>query len=324
MKILILGGTNFVGRLCAMEAIARGHQVTIFNRGNRPIPGGATEVIGDRLKPDGYKNLEGMSFDTVIDTWATDAEAVTSAVDALRGKIGQYIYISTVSVYETAATGRPFTEDSKLFDPETAYKYAKDKILGEIEAQKSGVPTLLPRPGVILGPHENTPGRMPWWLRRMERGGPTLGPGPPELGIQFIDGRDLANFTIDGAEAKREGAYNINSPIDSVSFKAFLDKSNEVAGGKATLYWLEPEKIKEAGIKPWGEMPMWWPPGDRPAYSVDSSKAENAGLRARSAGETISDAWDWLKSWDVPESPPGVGLDPDKELATLKKYFDGI
>lgn len=140
MKILILGGTKFVGRLCALEAVARGHQVTVFNRGTRSLPKGVTPVTGDRLEPGGYKSLEGLSFDAVIDTWADDARAVESAVDALRGRIGQYIYVSTFSVYSTEGTPRPVTEDNRLCDPETAFKYAKDKTLGSLQRRNPACP----------------------------------------------------------------------------------------------------------------------------------------------------------------------------------------
>ncbi|EOO00697.1 putative reductase protein [Phaeoacremonium minimum UCRPA7] len=323
MKILILGGTSFVGRLAAEAAVAQGHDVTLFNRGNHSAPKGVTSIIGDRLTPGGYAALGKMSFDAVIDTWSSDAVAVKTAVDALRGRIGQYVYVSSVSVYNTEGADLPFSESTPLFDPEKApIKYIKDKVGGEIHADESGVPTLLARPTVILGPHENV-GRLPWWLRRVEKGGKTLAPGPPDLGLQFIDGRDLADFLLLAIEKQLSGAVNLGSKPAHTSFGNVLNTANEVTGGRADLYWLQPEKVLEAGLKPWTELPLWIPSDEMSIYSFDVDKALKLGLRIRSAEQTISDTWDWLMSDDEPPENlgKGIGLDPDKETSILKRYF---
>ncbi|UNI13684.1 hypothetical protein JDV02_000406 [Purpureocillium takamizusanense] len=327
MKILILGGTSFVGRHVAEEALRRGHDVTVFNRGLSAAPDGAAAIVGDRLAKGGYANLDGHSFDAVVDTWATDPAAVESAVAALRGRVKHYIYVSTISVYNFEGAPRPFAESTPLFDPEkTEVQYFKDKVRGERFALQSGVPTALIRPGVILGPFENI-WRLPWWLTRMARGGKTLAPGPRDMQLQFIDARDLARFVVvDVAERRLDGAYNLVSEMAHISMGDFLETANSVAGGgKAELCWLGMDKVKEAGIGDWVEMPMWVArpeAKDRPAYQVDVSRAMEAGLKIRPAKETIADTWEWLKSLDDDGLPAGikVGLDPDKEKRALDTY----
>lgn len=322
MKILILGGTKFVGRHAAEIAVARGHDVTLFNRGHEEAPKGVSTIIGDRLAPGGYSGLDGLSFDAVVDTWSTDPIAVKSAVDSLRGRIGQYIYVSSVSVYnfEDPAASAPYSESNPLFDPEkTDVKYIKDKVRGEEYASQSGVPTTLVRPGVILGPYEGV-WRLPWWLKRMERGDETLAPGPKDLEMQFVDGRDLAAFIIHAAEKKTEGAFNIVSEMKHISMGSFLEMANKTTGEHAQLCWLEPEQVIEAGITPWTELPMWLEPADVSVYQVDVSKAIKAGLKIRTAEQTITDTWGWVKSLDKLPSKTPVGLDPEKEREALKKY----
>lgn len=323
MKILILGGTSFVGRHTAEEALGRGHDVTVFNRGHSATPEGATAIVGDRLAKDGYANLKGHSFDAVVDTWATDPAAVESAVEALRSQVKHYIYVSTISVYNFEGAPRPYSEDTPLFDPEkTEVQYFKDKVRGERFALQSGVPTALIRPGVILGPFENI-WRLPWWLKRMARGGKTLAPGPKDMDLQFIDARDLARFVVDVAEQKLDGAYNLLSERAHISMGDFLETANSVTGGKAELCWLEMNKVKEAGIGDWVEMPMWVAKPeakDRPAYQVDVSKAIKAGLKIRPAKDTIADTWEWVKTLDGLPDSIRVGLDADKERQALEKY----
>jgi nucleoside-diphosphate-sugar epimerase len=321
MKILILGGTNFAGLHIARQAVALGHQVTLFNRGTRTAPDGVTSKTGDRLAPNGYASLDGLSFDAAIDTWSTDPTAVQTAVEALGGRVGHYIYISTLSVYDFSRASAPYAESTPLWDPSgTEVQYIRDKVRGESAVGGSGMPHTFIRPGVILGPDESV-WRLPWWLLRMQRGGRTLAPGPKYLQLQFIDVRDLASFTVDAAERRLEGAYNVVSEMGHVSFGEFLNTANQVAGNHARLCWLAPEKVVEAGVGAWVEMPMWLPPDDLSVYSCSVGKAIAAGLTVRSARETIADTWAWVAS--LTEFPAGIkaGLDPAKEERVLKEYF---
>jgi len=198
MRLLVLGGTGFVGRSVAVEAVARGHQVTVFNRGLRPPPAGVVALAGDRSAPGGLAALAGGEWDAVVDTWSGDPGAVASAVAAVKGRAGHYAYVSSRSVYAQGSPA-PLTEQAPLVEPDTDFAYAAAKLGGEIAAQQGfDGPVLLARAGLILGPYEDV-GRLPWWLNRLARGGPTLAPGPRELGLQYIDARDLAAFLLDAA-----------------------------------------------------------------------------------------------------------------------------
>jgi 2'-hydroxyisoflavone reductase len=324
MRLLILGGTSFVGRAAAMEAVARGHDVTTFNRGTRSTPEGAKSIIGDRLAPDGYKGLEGLSFDSVLDTWAYDAEVVKTGVSALKGRISHFTYISSVAVYDESHSTVPISEDSPLVDiekPGNSSKYSLDKRGGELEALKSGVPVLLPRPGIILGPYESFPGRLPWWLNRMRRGGRTLAPGPKENLTQFIDVRDLACFVIDATETRASGIYNTISKPTHTTMGELVDTLNDVTGRNAELVWKDPETILEAGVKPWSELPCWLPPGPEHdlKFGCSVDKAIAAGLDIRPMTDTVVDTWAWLEAEgdDLPNEGI-VGLDPEKEAKILQ------
>jgi nucleoside-diphosphate-sugar epimerase len=315
-----------------MGAVARGHDVVVLNRGSQPpVCDEVTALTGDRLAQDGHSALDGLYFDAVIDTWSGEAEAVRGAVDTLRGRIGCYVFVSTVSVYDTEQASRPIGEATPLLDPAVGReknRYAADKVACEAEARKSGVPTLLARPGVILGPHESVPGRLPWWLRRMSRGGPTLVPGPRHLSLQFIDGRDLAEFLLDAAEKKMDGAVNLVSEPGHITLGELFETANEVTGGLAQLKWLDSDRVLQAGLKPWGELPLWIPPlgsgQNHFVFSNDVSLARSMGLRIRPARQTIFDTWLWLRARgdEIQDPPTSVGLAPDKEARILSEHLD--
>lgn len=319
---MILGGTKFVGRAAAIEAIARGHDVTTFNRGTSSTPRGAKAIVGDRLAPDAYKALEGLSFDSVLDTWSQGPEAVRTAVEVLVGRVSHYVYISTISVYDDSRAQPPLSEESPVIDPEKSdFTYGKEKRGGELAAEKAGVPVMIARPGLILGPHEDIDARLPWWLGRLHRGGRTLGPGPRDNGLQYIDVRDLAFFVIDAAEKQLGGVYNVINEPAHTTIGELLDFANTTTGGHAELVWKDPETILSAGIAPWTELPCWLPPGPDHDFTSNCSvqKAFAAGLRARPMQETVADTWSWLQSEDeVPPTHGKLGLDPEKEAAVLR------
>ncbi|KAK8929221.1 hypothetical protein H634G_09595 [Metarhizium anisopliae BRIP 53293] len=321
MKMLILGGTKFAGLHTAREAVSKGHDVTLFNRGTRPPPAGVTSKLGDRLAPNGYASLAGLAFDVAIDTWSSDPAAVQSAVDALGPRVRHYIYISTISVYDFKRGAAPHDESTPPWDPgDTDVPYIQDKLAGEAIVSGAGPAHTLIRPGVILGPEEWV-WRLPWWLLRMERGGRTLAPGPRDSGLQFIDVRDLAAFTVLAAEKRLRGPYNVVSETGHVSFGDFLDAANRVAGGRAELCWLEAEKVVDAGVAPWVELPLWLAPGDDAGvYSCDGRKARRAGLTVRPAGETIADTWAWVAELAERPGTAKVGLSPAKEKQVLDGY----
>ncbi|MEU8660657.1 NAD-dependent epimerase/dehydratase family protein [Actinoplanes philippinensis] len=313
MRILVLGGSGFVGRSIAELAAGRGDDVTVFNRGHATAPAGTRTIIGDRRTPTGLDALGDSTWDAVVDTWSADAAVVGAAARALHGRAGHYTYISSRSVYVLG-------EDRLVPDDEPGY--AGDKRRGEQAAHAFGGPLLLARAGLILGPYENI-GRLPWWLNRLRRGGPTLAPGPYDLPLQYLDTRDLAAFVLDAAATGRTGPYDLVSPSGHTTMGEFLDTANTVTGGRADLRWTDPEIILAAGVQPWTQLPVWLPPGPLHAalHQGDVSPALAAGLRCRPVTDTITDTWAWLTT--LPGGAPHradrpvVGLDPQTEATLL-------
>jgi nucleoside-diphosphate-sugar epimerase len=324
MKLLMLGGTGFVGRAVVDEARTRGHRITLFNRGHHPPPAGTTALTGDRSTPDGLAALTGGTWDAVIDTWSGRPAAVRDAARALDGHAGHYTYVSSRSVY---AGTTPRTEDAPVVDAspdsDDDSDYAAAKRGAELAAEQNFTGTVLhARAGLILGPHENI-GRLPWWLNRLARGGPTLAPGPRDMNLQYIDARDLAAWLLHTAEQGHTGAYNVVSPPGHTTMGELLETANTVTGGRADLRWSEPQAILDAGIEPWTELPIWLAPGPDHDFMHDGDvrKALDAGLKNRPVTETIVDTWAWLREigGTAPQRPdrPTVGLAPDKEAAFL-------
>ncbi len=214
MKLLMLGGTEFVGRAIAEAALARGWQVSVFHRGHHAPPAGATALHGDRADAEGLKALREGEWDAVVDTWSGAPAAVRDAARLLAGRARTYAYVSSRSVYAYPAPAGldeegPVVEASP--DATDADDYAQAKRGGELAAVDAfGDRALLVRAGLILGPYENI-GRLPWWLDRIARGGTVLAPGPRELALQYIDVRDLAQWTLDAVQGGLGGAYNLVS-----------------------------------------------------------------------------------------------------------------
>jgi 2'-hydroxyisoflavone reductase len=297
MKILILGGTQFVGAAITDEAVARGWQTTVFHRGNNPTPAGARSMLGDRREflPDG-------EWDIVVDTWDGAPSVVRDAVRVLTGRIGRYAYISSRSVYEV-----PFPPDLSERSPvmdgsadDGSVDYRRAKRGGELAA---GPEALLVRAGVIVGPRENS-GRLTWWLQQIARGGDVVAPGPRDLTLQFIDARDLAIWTLDAAARTLSGPYNLVSPPGHTTMGDLLDSCVRVIGANTALRWTPPEQILAAGVRPFVDLPLWIPPGDMHSalHQGNVAKAVMAGLQCRPAAETVEDTWAWLR--DLPGEPP--------------------
>ncbi|MET0415126.1 MAG: NAD-dependent epimerase/dehydratase family protein [Actinoplanes sp.] len=325
MRVLILGGSGFVGRAVADEAVRRGAEVTVFNRGRRPAPDGVTALAGDRLADDGLDALRAGKWDAVVDTWSGAGTAVGRTAALLSGRAGWYGYVSSRSVYADDA-GPHAAEDAPLVDAAEA-GYAGDKLRGEIATEVFGGPVLLGRAGLILGPGEDV-GRLPWWLNRLARGGPTLAPGPQDLPLQYVDARDLAAFLLDAGEQRLGGPYNLVSESGHTTMGELLEVAGEVTGGRAQLRWTDPAVILAAGIEPWTQLPVWLPPGSQDydlLHRGDTSKARAAGLVCRPVRETVADTWAWLMS--LPGEAPlradrsSKGLDPAVEAKVLADQF---
>ncbi|MEV4105529.1 reductase [Nonomuraea sp. NPDC049649] len=320
MRLLVLGGTEFVGRAFVSEALALGHDVTVFNRGTHEPPPGVTALRGDRTRPGGLGALAGGEWDVVADTWSWAPSAVRDAATLLAGRAGHYVYVSSRSVYTLPV---PYGADESAPLVEGGEDgYAEMKAGGELAATAAfGGRALLARAGLILGPHENI-GRLPWWLTRIARGGPVLAPEPADLGLQYVDARDLARWCLDAAGDGVGGAFNVVSPPGFVTMRELLECCVRVTGSAAELRWTGEEAILAAGVRPWTDLPIWMT-GDGHAFvhGGDVSKAVAAGLRFRPVEETVADTWAWLRSIGgrAPLRPdrPAVGLDPDVEAALL-------
>jgi nucleoside-diphosphate-sugar epimerase len=326
MRILMLGGTEFVGRAITEDALARGWDVTVFHRGRHEPPEGVASLNGDRTAEGGLKALEDGEWDAVVDTWSGAPSAVRDSARLLDGRVGHYVYISSRSVYRFP-TPLGLGEKAEVVDgsPDDGdVDYAAAKRGGELAAlDVFGDKALLMRAGLILGPNENI-GRLPWWLTRIARGGAVLAPGPRDSGLQYIDARDLAAWALDAAGQGLNGAYNVVSPPDHTTMEKLLRACIDVTGSDADLVWTDPETILGAGIQPWTDLPIWLPPGEAhdTMHRANVDKAVAAGLRCRPVGETVADTWAWLQAigGQAPQRPdrPVVGLDADKEAEVLR------
>ncbi|MFF1722887.1 SDR family oxidoreductase [Streptomyces sviceus] len=329
MRLLLLGGTEFVGRAVAEAALAQGWDVTVFHRGRHAPVAGVRSLHGDRTAPDGLTALaDGGPWDLVVDTWSAAPRAVRDAARLLRDRAERYTYVSSCSVY-TWPQPAGYTEEAPVVEGASAdadaTDYARDKRGGELAVLDAfGTDrSLLVRAGLILGPYENI-GRLPWWLGRIARGGRVLAPGPRDLPLQYVDVRDLAQWTLSAADAGLAGAYNLVSPRGHTTMGELLDACVTVTGSTAELCWTDPDTVLAAGIAPWTGLPVWVPPDTDLHTSLhegDTSRATAAGLRCRPVTETVADTWKWLLEIGgvAPQRPdrPVVGIDEETEAKAL-------
>ncbi|GII61149.1 reductase [Sphaerisporangium krabiense] len=327
MNILVLGGTRFVGRAVVERALARGDEVTMLNRGvTGTAPAGVETITADRTDPAALRGALGRrEWDAVLDTWSGAPRVVRDACGLLAGRAGHYGYVSSRSVYRWpmpigAGESAPVVDA----DPgdEGDQDYAAAKRGGELAVLAAfGDRALLARAGLVLGPYEDI-GRLPWWLRRLERGGRVLAPGRPGRPLQYVDARDLAAWMLDGAARGLGGAFNVVGPAGIATMGGLLEAARQVTGAGAELVWTPAEVIEQAGIAPWVELPIWLPEDAEYGgmHDGDVSAALAAGLACRPVEDTVTDTWDWLRSeGDPPARPdrPRHGLSPDKEEKAL-------
>lgn len=335
MRLLILGGTEFVGRAVTEAALARGWETTVFHRGRHAPPPGVAELLGDRTAEGGLAALAGVAepgdgtftWDLVVDTWSGAPSAVRDAARLLSGRAARYTYVSSRSVYDyPAPAGLP--EDGPLVEgasPDAGgdVSYALAKRGGELAALDAfGDRALLARAGLIIGPWENV-GRLPWWLTRIARGGPVLAPGTPDLALQYIDVRDLAGWLLDAAGQGLHGPYNLVSRPGHATMGELLNACVRATGSGAELRWTDAGRILAAGVEPWTDLPVWLPPGELydTMHQGDVGRAYATGLRCRPVDETVADTWAWLceLGGKAPQRAdrPLKGLDPATEAKLL-------
>ncbi len=296
LKILILGGTGFIGPAQVRYAQARGHTVTLFNRG-RTNPGLFPDVAklqGDRAAGD-YNSLKGKQWDVVIDNPTTLPRWVREAAAALKGNVKQYVFISTISVYaandtpgadETAATATTTEPDNETAN---ARLYGPLKALSEKEAEQAfpGRTTVI-RPGLIVGPGDLSD-RFTYWPARLRRGGEVLAPGQPTDPVQYIDARDLAEFAIRCCENETFGVYNVTGPRSKITIAEMLGGIRAVLSSDITLTWVEYPFLQANNVRQWSDMPVWIPPVGASAGFTQRSiqRALDKGLTFRPFAETV-------------------------------------
>jgi nucleoside-diphosphate-sugar epimerase len=276
MRLLVIGGTVFVGRAVVEEALRRGDDVTLFHRGEhgRDLFPDVERILGDRTRD--LDRLRGRAWDVVIDTCGFRPEHVRASVGAVT--TGRYVFVSTAGVYRDWPELPVDGVEAPLHDTDED-DYSPLKAACERELPESAV---VVRPGIIIGPHENV-GRLPFWLNRMASGGPVVAPGPPDAPWQYVDVRDLAILALDAAP----GAYNAVTPPGAHRWSELLETCRDVTGGSAELVWTEPERVLEGVQDSWRELPMWPAPGMPSVYAVAASPE----LKTRPLRETIEDTW---------------------------------
>jgi 2'-hydroxyisoflavone reductase len=317
MRLLVLGGTIFLGRHVTAETLRRGHEVAVFHRGRHgaDLFPEVEHVLGDRggdLAP-----LRGRSWDAAIDTsgYEPDHVARSSALD-----IGHLVFVSTCNVYP----GWP----AEIVDEDTPVSTAGDDYGPKKAACERAAEAALPgrvasvRAGLLCGPHDNI-FRLPWWVRRIAAGGDVVAPGDPERSVQFIDARDLAAWMLDLAEQRVAGAFNGTAPAGRTAMRDALDAAVEATGSGARLHWVPDDVLVAHEVEPWDELPLWIPMASGAGtWAVGTERAQAAGLRCRPVADTIADTWAWLRDggesqlpdWRADHRPRGLSAERERAL----------
>jgi 2'-hydroxyisoflavone reductase len=312
MKILIIGGTIFLGRYLVEAAQSRGHEVTLFNRGrhNSELFPEVEKLRGDRRE--NLDALRGRSWDAVIDTCGFTPGTVRASAQLLAERVAHYTFISSISVYasfpldgfdEEQLTGTitdklaAEAEHFDIGDRATAISYGE--LYGPLKARsEKAVTDVLPdrsliiRPGLVVGPHDYTD-RFTYWPARVARGGEVLAPGRPRRPVRVIDARDLADWNIRMAEAQQTGIFNAGG-ADGLTMEGLLDECKAVSRSDAHFNWASEEFLKAQGVGAWVELPLWLPEEYNGVIMARNDRAIAAGLTFRPLADTIRDTLDWV------------------------------
>jgi 2'-hydroxyisoflavone reductase len=316
MKLLILGGTRFVGRHLVEAALARGHQLSLFNRG---LSGAALFPGLDIRHGDRRADLSALAegeWDAVIDTCGYIPRELQASAGLLAGRVGRYLFISSISAY--AGFAAPNDEDAPLgvlADPATeqvdgaSYGPLKAACEAALREGLGDAATLILRPGLIVGPHDPTQ-RFSYWPARLARardGEAVLAPGAPGDGLQFIDARDLAAFALELLERGASGCYNAVAAPDQWTRGELLQACAAAAGVRPRWVWAADARLQALGVQPWSELPLWLPgggaggaDGDFAAFmATPNQRALAAGLRIRPLAQTVADTLAWWRGLPV-------------------------
>jgi len=344
MNLLIIGGTRFLGRHLVRAALNRHHQITLFNRGNHPaeISPDVETIHGDRNAD--LAKLQGRRWDAVIDTCGYLPRTVKAAAEALSAAVDRYVFISSQSVYadlslvgvdETAPlatlTSEQLAEASATDSSGQTSAVNYGKMYGGLKALcEQAVEEVMPnralniRPGLNVGPDDYTD-RFTYWVVRVAGGGEVLAPSRPDRYLQFIDVRDLAEWTVRMVEQKETGVYNANGLPGSVAMGSLLEECKTVSGSNATFTWVSEDFLLQQPVTAWSEMPLWLPERAAPHLKgfmfINCDKALGAGLTFRALSETVRDTLTWYET-TRPNEALNAGIDRKREERLLNKWHE--
>ena len=323
MRILVIGGTVFLGRHLTEAALAAGHEVTLFHRGvhGSDLFPQVQTITGDRTSD--LSRLDG-TWDVVIDTCGYFPRDVAASAQHLSSRVDRYVFVSTLSVYSEGFTTPGVDETGSLLsanpdDTEvTGENYGGLKALCEAAAEEA-MPgrVFIPRPGLIVGPFDQSD-RFTYWVARCLKGGDILAPGPADDPTQWIDVRDLAEWIVRLVEQGETGIFNATGPDFTLSLETVLETGLRTCNGDGRLVWVDGAWLKDQGVGPWVEVPLWIP--DAPGFAYfDIQKAMRSGLTFRPLEDTFSATLDWLRT--RPEDHEWrAGLSPEKEATVLQAW----
>jgi 2'-hydroxyisoflavone reductase len=341
MKILILGGTKFLGRHLIAAALAGGHEVTLFNRGRHSPENFANveQIHGDRNGD--LDKLDGRAWDAVIDTCGYLPQSVKASAEALKDAANQYVFISSISAYagyrnpdfdETAPVAELNEEQAKragaidpkgeLTGPVLGEMYGALKVLCEREAEKAMPGRVLQvRSGLIVGSFDPTD-RFTYWVMRVAEGDEVLAPGTPNRFVQLIDARDLSEWIIKMVERNETGIYNVTGKPFESTMRAMLEEIKNVSASDADFTWVSEDFLNRENVGAWSEMPLYLPESSEEmkgflAANVD--KALRTGLEFRPFRETIEDTLNWRKT---KSDELKAGIDSEREKKLLRKWHE--
>jgi 2'-hydroxyisoflavone reductase len=326
MKLLVLGGTKFLGRHVVAEALAAGHEVTTFSRRrtNPDLFPEAERLRGDR---DGdLQALQGRDWDCVIDTSGYVPRVVRQSGELLRDRVGRYVFVSSISVYadfsapfdETAPTGE--LDDPATEDVDASYgplKAACERVLDELYGDRA----TYVRAGLIVGPYDPTD-RFTYWPVRIADGGDVLVPDPPDRPVQFVDARDLARWMLRVGVDGPGGPLNATGPAQPTTKAEFVDRIAAAVGARCRWHWIDGQTLVDKGVEPWTELPVWLPGAEYAGLMQASSRrAVAAGLEFRRLEETAVDTLAWAKT--AGEQRPTLSRERERDLLAGFGVLDG-
>jgi 2'-hydroxyisoflavone reductase len=324
MRLLVLGGTHFLGRHVATAALERGHDVATFTRGvSGNPPEGARALHGDRNDPDALPAaLDGWAPELVVDTSCQSRAAARNAV-AVLGDVHGYAFVSSLNAYANWPPGPIGPEDGEPTWTTEDDEYGPNKAFAEREIGAAlGDRFLTARAGLIVGPHDPIH-RLGWWLERIARGGRVVVPAEGlDQPIAAVDARDLAGWLVEMAERGQGGAVNATGPNGMTTLRGLLEVCREVSGSDAEFVPLPEATLQEAGVEPWQHLPFWLPADmARTAWDVDTTRARELGLPSRPLRETVADTWAWQqtaeRTFESRHGLPRPGLPDDLETRLL-------